>query len=362
MVYRAMFGAVLGENRLLRSYDILGFQMWGWTSVVSLEVAGIHEVIQTFGDNTVCLCDLIAGGQAIFHSPDKGATWSKVLEATNIYDITSLSVNWTLASTSAGWYQSYTSGSSWELICAAGVGVPVGKSVLWTKFDNMLYAHTGDAIWLSDSKGAEGSWDQACDLTAIAGYMPTNMKYHSIDGYENSVLATNGYSLVNSLDQGETWPTLDLPTVIRDWQYVAPSEPIWRQVCFWYTYDPPDPTKSHWMLSTILTGTNIIRTYINRGTGIFVPVVDMNLSERHRLNKSCRLPMGVNDEESLNHLLMISGDRRILGELHHAITISRDGFEFNDLLAGETGFLKMKSSSVMDLAQAKLTEIGMGTE
>jgi hypothetical protein len=165
----AVFGALMGDNRLLRSFDSLGWNTWGWTAVLGADVAGVREVAATIGENIVALCDLIGGGQAIFHSHNSGDTWSKVLEADEIYDITSVGFNWTLASTSDGWYSSLKAGSSWVLIAEDGVGVPVGLSVVWTT-PNYLFTHTGDAIWRSDEKGAAGSWEKVYDLTTNPGY------------------------------------------------------------------------------------------------------------------------------------------------------------------------------------------------
>jgi hypothetical protein len=344
----------------MRTYDVLGFTTWGWTPILGLDVAGIREVIATFGENVIALCDLFNGNQAIYHSPDNGdSRWANVLEVAEIYDITSLSTNWTLASTSDGYYSSLKSGSSWDLICPVGAGVPVARSMVWIKKTDQLFVHTGDSIWLSDNKGAEGSWDQVCDLTVIQGYLPNNIKYNSIDGYPNSIIATCGYALVNSIDDGGlgTWDELDLTTVIRDWQYVQPSQPIWRQVVFWYTTDPPTPIKAHWMISAILGDVHIIRTYVNRGLGYFSPVVDMALSERHRLNKSARLNW--ENRTQVDSLLMISGDRRIEGELKHALTTSTDGIIFEDVLAGTSQNINQPSSPELDIAHAGLTAMTM---
>jgi hypothetical protein len=346
---RATFGAVLGENRLMRSYDSLGFATWGWTPILGLDVAEILEVIATFGENVVALCKLINGNHAIYHSPDSGNTWSKVLEVAEIYDITSVGYNWTLASTSEGWYSSLTSGSSWDLVCAAGVGVPVGKSVVWVLPDH-LFTHTGSEIWLSDDKANEGSWDLVCDLTAISGYLPT--KFNSIDGHQGHVLSTCGYALVNTIDLGDNWSALDLATVIRDWNYVQAAQPIWRQVAFWDTEDARDPSKSQWMLSALLGNMDIIRTYINRGTGIFSPIVDMALSERHRLNISHARRMGADITDTS---LIISGDRRVGSELRHAMCLSSDGIAFNDVLGGTRNNLARASIPAMDRAHATLS-------
>ena len=348
---RASFGAVLGENRLMRTYDALGWSTWGWTPVLGLDVSGIQEVIATFGENVIALCDLNGGGQAIYHAPDSGETWAKVLEVDEIYDITSVGYNWTLASTSDGWYSSMTSGSTWELIAAAGAGVPVGKSVVWVA-PNHLFAHDGSAIWLSEDRGA--TWTQVCDLTTITGYLAT--KYNSIDGYQGRIIATCGYALVESLDLGETWTPLGLSSVIRDWAFVSATQPIWRQIAFWDTLDASDPTKSRWMISCILGTSSVIRTYINRGTGIFAPAVDMGLSERHRLNVSSTRRMGA---DITDLTLMISGDRRITTELRHAIVTSSDGVTFKDLLGGTSGSAATSSNATLDKAHAALSKLAV---
>jgi hypothetical protein len=341
---RAVFGAVIGESRLLRSYDVLGWSMWGWTSVVGPDVSNIREVISTFGENIVTLCDIVGGGQAIYHSYDYGDTWSKVLEAADIYDITSVGFNWTLASTSAGWYSSLTSGSSWSLVAAAGEGVPVGKSVVWTLPDH-LYAHDGAAIWVSLNKGV--TWLLVCDLTTIPGYSVT--KTYSIDGYQGRVIATCGQVLVETRDLGATWASIDLASAIRGWVYTANSNVTWRQICFWDTLDSSDPDKSKWVISSIIGDIDIIRTYVNRGTGIFSPVVDMALSDRHRLNVSATRRAGA---DITDHAIVISGDRRISGELRHAIVDSADGITFTDRVGADNQV--MRSSAVMDKAAAIL--------
>lgn len=350
---RACFGAVIGENRLMRSYDALGWSTWGWTPILGLDVAGIREVISTFGENVIALCDLIGGGQAIYHSPDSGDSWSKVLAATEIYDITSVGFNWTLASTSDGWYSSRRAGSSWDIICPAGAGVPFGKSVVWVMPDH-LFTHDGAAIWRSVLKGSEGSWEQVCDLTAITGYLPT--KFNSLDGYQGRIISTCGYALVETRNLGQSWQVLNLPSVIRDWNLVQASKPIWRQVAFWGTSDVLDPTKSRWMISSLLGKTDIIRTYVDRGTGTLSPVVDMALSERHRLNASETRRMGV---DITDISLMISGDRRINRELRHAMTTSKDGITFKDVLGGSLNTLKQPSNPTLDKAYAELSKLVM---
>ena len=149
---RAAFGALIGENRLMRTYDSLGWSTWGWTEPIGVishpdllpspddvpeydswesvpyglpdpdlevevpeydswddvpdifsesepdpgvevleyysPVTGIREVIATFGENVIALAEMSGVKDAIYHSPDSGETWAKVLEATEIYDIT----------------------------------------------------------------------------------------------------------------------------------------------------------------------------------------------------------------------------------------------------------------------------------
>jgi hypothetical protein len=400
---RAAFGALIGENRLLRTYDSLGWSTWGWTEPIILYVpesgvwgyipgglpdpdlevevpeyvswddvpdlvdelepdpdtivldnysivTGIREVIATFGENVVALAEMVNGWEAICHSPNSGKTWTKALEAAEIYDITSVGYNWTLASTSNGWYSSLTSGSTWDLIAPAGPGVPVGISVVWV-MPNHLFCHTGSEIWLSEDRAA--TWEMVCDLTAIEGYL-TNNKFHSIDGYQGRVIATCGYSLIETQTLGETWDIIDLSAVVRAWNYIGPDKPIWRQVAFWDTLDPLDPTKSQWMLSTILTRWDIIRTFVARGDGRISPVVDMALSERHRLNVSVARRAGVDITDTA---LMITGDRRVDGELRHALTISRDGIIFDDVLGGALNTLSTPSNTVMDAAHATLAQM-----
>lgn len=467
---RAAFGALIGENRLLRTYDSLGWSTWGWTEPIILHVpepgvwgyisgglpdpdlytvvpeydswdgvpdlidelepapdapvlenysivTGIREVIATFGENVVALAELANGWEAICHSPDSGETWTKVLEVTEIYDITSVGYNWTLASTSDGWYSSLTSGSTWELMAAAGPGVPVGISVVWV-MPNHLFCHTGSEIWLSEDRAA--TWEMVCDLTAIEGYL-TNNKFHSIDGYQGRVIATCGYSLIETQNLGATWDIIDLPTVVRAWSYMAPDLPIWRQVAFWDARKPDsvpeydswgdvpyidavepdpgivpeyysrvleyrswdnvpdlideplpyldaevpeyysrvpeyysDPTMSRWMISSVLARSDIIRTFVARGDGRISPVVDMALSERHRLNVSVARRAGVDITDTA---LMITGDRRVDGELRHALTISRDGIIFDDVLGGALNTLSTPSNTVMDAAHATLAQM-----
>jgi len=348
---RAVFGAVIGENRLMRCFDTLGWNAWGWTPTLGLDVSGVREVITTHGENIIALCELFNGNEAIYHSPDCGDSWSKVLEVEDIFDITSVGYNWTLASTSAGWYSSLKAGSQWDLVAAAGVGVPVGKSVVWVK-PNHLFTHDGSAIWLSENKAE--SWDNVFDLTGVSGYLPT--KLNSIDGYQGRVIATCGYSLIETQDLGDTFPVLNLSEVIRDWPLVSASQPIWKQIVFWDTLDPLDPLKSRWMISSLLTSRDIIRTYVNRGAGIFSPVVDMALSERHRLNLSQTRRMGVDITDTC---LMISGDRRVDGELKHAMTISSDGTAFTDVLGGGDLGLARRSNASMDAAYAALTKLAV---
>lgn len=398
---RSVFGAVMGENRLLRTYDSLGWVTWGWTEPVGsvapvpeygiwddvpygasdpdpytvvpeydfwddvpdvsdpdptarvLEyspVISIREVISTFGENIVALAETANGWEAICHSANGGKTWTKVLEAEEIYDITSVGYNWTLASTSNGWYSSLTSGSTWDLIAPPGPGVPVGMSVVWV-MPNHLFCHTGSAIWLSEDRGA--TWSMVCDLTAIDGYVVNN-KFHSIDGYQGRVIATCGYSLVETLDLGVTWNTIDLSEVVRAWNYIGPTLPIWRQVAFWDTLDPLDPARSRWVFSVTLTTWDIIRTFVARGDGRMSPVVDMALSERHRLNVSVARRAGADITDTS---LMITGDRRIDGELRHAMTISKDGIIFDDVLGGSTNTLNIPSNTVMDIAHTTLAKM-----
>ena len=313
-------------------------------------VTGIREVIATFGENVVALAEMVNGWEAICHSPNSGKTWTKALEAAEIYDITSVGYNWTLASTSNGWYSSLTSGSTWDLIAPAGPGVPVGISVVWV-MPNHLFCHTGSEIWLSEDRAA--TWEMVCDLTAIEGYL-TNNKFHSIDGYQGRVIATCGYSLIETQTLGETWDIIDLSAVVRAWNYIGPDKPIWRQVAFWDTLDPLDPTKSQWMFSTILTKWDIIRTFVARGDGRISPVVDMALSERHRLNVSVARRAGVDITDTA---LMITGDRRVDGELRHALTISQDGIIFDDVLGGSVNSLSTPSNTVMDMAHATLARM-----
>jgi hypothetical protein len=194
-----------------------------------------------------------------------------------------------------------------------------------------------------------------CDLTAIEGYLANN-KFHSIDGYQGRVIATCGYSLIETLDLGSTWDVLDLSEIVRAWSYIGPDQPIWRQVAFWDTLDPLDPTRSQWMFSTILTKWDIIRTFVARGDGRISPVVDMALSERHRLNVSVARRAGADITDTA---LMITGDRRIDGELRHALTISQDGIIFDDVLGGALNSLSTPSNTVMDAAHATLAQMVM---
>jgi hypothetical protein len=344
---RAVFGAVIGENRLLRTYDTLGFVSWGWTPVIGSDVMGVREVIATFGNNIVALCELFNGNEAIYHSPDQGDTWTKVLEVTDIYDITSVGYNWTLASTSSGWYSSLTSGHTWNLLTLMG---PIGKSVVWVS-PNHLFAHAGDAIWLSEDKGS--TWTSVCDLTAIVGYSE-HAKLHSIDGYYGRIIATCGESLVETYDRGATWAAIDLATKFRGWSYISPEEPVWRQVVFWDAVDYKLPATSRWMISATLSDLNIIRTFINRGTGTFSPSVDMALSERHRLNATVARRVG---QDLTDVVLMITGDRRINGELRHAETVSSDGITFSDVLGGSQNTLATGSCWSKDAAHAAMAEM-----
>jgi len=235
--------------------------------------------------------------------------------------------NWTLASTSAGWYSSLKAGSAWTLVAAAGEGVPVGKSVVWVA-PNHLFTHTGSEIWLSEDRAA--NWELVCDLVAVSGYRAGDA-LHSIDGYYGRIIATCGYSLIETMDLGEHWAPIPLSTMVRSWSLMSSEEPIWRQIAFWDTLDQTDSSKSRWMVSAILTKSNLIRTFVNRGLGTFSPVVDMALSERHRLNVNSVQRMG---EATYDHQLIISGDRRVNGELVHALTVSTDGQEFSDVLGG----------------------------
>lgn len=350
---RAVFGALIGENRLVRTFDTLAYSTWGWTAVTGYDVSGIREVISTFGENVIALCELFNGNEAIYHSPDAGDSWSKVLECAEIYDITSVGFNWTLASTSDGWYNSYSSGDSWTLIAAAGEGVPVGKSVVWV-MPGHLFSHDGASIWLSENRGS--TWDQVCDLTAFSGYKAS--PWNSIDGYEGRVIATCGTDLVETLDLGDTWAAIDLATTIRGWAYIADTLSFWRQIAFWDTLDATDPTKSRWLLSAILGDVDIIRTYVARGTGTFSPVVDMALSERHRIEATATQRLG---GPEYDHILSISGDRRVNGALKHAMTISTDGVVFDDVLAGERpAQLQRSSGPEMDRAYAKMEQMRRG--
>ena len=347
---RAMFGALIGENRLMRTYDSLGWSSWGWTPVIGLDVSGVREVIATFGYNIIALCELFNGNEAIYHSPDNGEHWTKVLEVTDIYDITSVGYNWTLASTSAGWYSSLKAGSSWSLVAAAGEGVPVGKSVVWVS-PNHLFTHTGPEIWLSEDKAV--TWTQVCDLTAIPGYRAQD-NLHSIDGYCGRIVATCGEALVETLDLGETWAAVNLSTKVRAWPLISAEEPIWRQVVFWGVLTPTSPSTSRWMISATLSKSNIIRTFVDRGlgTGILSPVVDMALSQRHRLNATVARRAGADLTEVS---LAISGDRRINGELHHAATVSSDGTSFQDVLGGSTNVIARPTTANLDRAHAALS-------
>jgi hypothetical protein len=348
---RAIFGAVLGENRLLRTYDTLGFISWGWTPPIGSDVIGIREVIATFGNNIIALCELENGNEAIYHSPDQGDTWSKALEVADIYDITSVGYNWTLASTSAGWYSSLRAGQFWDLVAAAGEGVPVGRSVVWTYPDH-LFAHDGSTIWLSENKAA--AWDEVCDLTTIPGYRSEDV-LHSIDGYYGRVIATCGNALVETVDQGDNWSVIDLPAKFRAWPLISEEAPIWRQVAYWDTLDQTDPAKSRWMISAVLSKSNIIRTFINRGTGTFSPIVDMALSQRHRLNATMSRRAGADITDTL---LSITGDRRISGELMHAMTISSDGTAFSDVLGGSLQTASILTNKHIDEAKAALSRMG----
>ena len=343
---RAYFGAVIGENRLLRSYDVLNHSIWGWTSVLGPDVQGIREVINTFGENVVALCDLIGGGQAIYHSPDGGESWSKVLQATEIYDITSVGINWTLASTSDGWYTSLTSGSTWELVSDAGA--PIGRSVVWVT-PNHLFTHTGDAIHLSEYRAE--SWDQICNLEAITGYIPSTT--HSIDGYQGRIMATCGRTIVKSDDLGGSWEALNAATTFRDWKFV--KLPVFRQIAFWDTLDAKDPSKSRWMVS-VLISSNLIRTYVNRATPSwqFSPVLDMAASERHRILAEASMRWG---SPVIEHYLVVSGDRSVNKELKHAMAISTDGVTFTDVLGGGTGNIIIPSCPTLDKAMADLVKL-----
>lgn len=348
---RAMFGALIGENRLMRTYDSLGWSSWGWTPVIGLDVSGVREVIATFGYNIIALCELFNGNEAIYHSPDNGEHWTKVLEVTDIYDITSVGFNWTLASTSAGWYSSLKAGSSWSLVAAAGEGVPVGKSVVWVA-PNHLFTHTGSEIWLSEDKAA--NWAQVCDLTAFSGYSAAHTSLNSIDGYYGRVIATCGRSLVETLDLGDSFAAINLSAKVRAWALISAEEPIWRQVVFWDALTQSNPLTGRWMISAALSKSNIIRTFIDRGasTGILSPIVDMALSQRHRLNASIARRMG---QDRTDISLMITGDRRIDGELRHAATVSSDGITFSDMLGGSTGTVAIASTANRDRAYAALS-------
>jgi hypothetical protein len=348
---RAVFGAVMGENRLMRSYDVLGWNAWGWTPIIGLDVTGVREVIVPFGENVIALCELSNGNEAIYHSPDSGGSWTKALEVAEIYDITSVGFNWTLASTSAGWYSSRLAGSAWSLIAAAGATVPVGKSVVWTK-PNHLFTHDGASIWLSENKGA--AWTEICDLTAITGYKDT--PYNSIDGYQGRIIATCGYALVESVDLGDTFSVIDLSTIVRAWSSISAELPIWRQVAFWDTLDAVDPAKSRWLVSAVLTQSNIIRTFVCRGAGTFSPVVDMALSDRHRLSVTQTRRTGA---DITDNSLIVSGDRRVSGELRHAMTVSTDGIVFDDVLAGGIQSLARQSTPSMDAAYAALVKLAV---
>jgi hypothetical protein len=199
-----------------------------------------------------------------------------------------------------------------------------------------------------------GSWRVVCDLTAFPCYSASNTKSNSIDGYQGRVIATCGYGLIETLDLGTTWAAINLPTVVRGWRLIGAELPIWRQVAFWDTLDATNPLKSRWLISSILTKSNIIRTYVARGTGIISPAVDMALSERHRLNVTATRRMGADITDTS---LLISGDRRIDGELRHALTISSDGVIFTDILAGETSAAPVRSSDTLDFAHGELQRL-----
>jgi hypothetical protein len=391
----------------MRTYDVLGWNAWGWTPPIGVtdpsvevsdfplgvndsvpeyeswaripdliddvdpgavvseltswddvpvfegDVSGIREVISTFGENVIALCELFGGNEAIYHSPNSGDIWKKVLEVVEIYDITSVGYNWTLASTSAGWYSSLKAGSHWDLVAPTGPGVPVGRSVVWVA-PNHLFAHDGAAIWLSEDRAA--SWVLVCDLTTMEGYSANLTRYSSIDGYQGRIIATCGHGLIETRDLGSFWDNIDLTAIVRGWGLISTELPVWRQIAFWDTLDALDPAKSRWMISMILTKSDIIRTFVGRGTGTFSPVVDMALSERHRLNVSVTRRAGA-DLTDTN--LLISGDRRIRGELRHAIVTSDDGLAFSDVLGGSTNVLQITSSPELDAAHVALSKLLM---
>ena len=348
---RAIFGAVIGENRLKRTFDALAWNAWSWTPVVGLDVQQIREVIATHGENVLALCELIGGNEALYYSPDAGDSWAKVLEVAEIYDITSVGYNWTLASTSAGWYSSLKAGSAWTLTAAAGPGVPVGRSVVWVK-PNHLFCHDGTKIWLSQNKST--SWTQVCDLSIFPGYSAANTVFNSIDGYQGRVIATCGQDLVETQDLGQHWAAINLASIVRGWANMSAEQPIWRQVAFWDTLDPTDPARSRWMLSATLTKSNIIRTFVGHGAGTISPVVDMALSDRHRLDVTQTRRMG---RDVTDTSLIISGDRRINGELRQALTVSNDGISFEDVLGGSTPYQARESNAALDAAYAALTRL-----
>ena len=63
---RAIFGAVIGENRLLRTFDALAWNAWSWTPVIGLDVQQVREVIDAHGENVLALCELTNGNEAIY--------------------------------------------------------------------------------------------------------------------------------------------------------------------------------------------------------------------------------------------------------------------------------------------------------
>ena len=231
------------------------------------------------------------------------------------------------------------------------MGVPVGKSVVWVKPDH-LFCHDGSKIWLSLNRST--SWGQVCDLSTFPGYSENNLAFNSIDGYQGRIIATCGQDLVETQNLGITWGRLNLASIVRGWALMSVEQPVWRQVAFWDTLDSADPTKSRWLISATLTKANIIRTFVGRGAGTFSPVVDMALSERHRLNVTQTRRMGADITDTS---LMISGDRRINGELRHALTVSGDGVAFEDVLGGSLMSSARESNAALDDAYAALTKL-----
>ena len=99
---------------------------------------------------------------------------------------------------------------------------------------------------------------------------------------------------------------------------------------------------------------NIIRTFVGHGAGTISPVVDMALSDRHRLDVTQTRRMG---RDVTDTSLIISGDRRINGELRQALTVSNDGISFEDVLGGSTPYQARESNAALDAAYAALTRL-----